>query len=198
MLAGATPARSEPSPQPRKAIAFAPGRQDVCDFFLVTEFTASATGGTSEGGVDRVLFTDAFGIMRNIGESRAVGVSVDTHLAEGAIRFTPTVRFKQWFAGRQSVDLLVGYAHASLEQEGVVGPVVDVRYSPTAWFHVQAGGCRIRSVSSIFYYPDYQVHEKSPYKIHVGAGLGGAPGAVSWGLQAIAFAGLLYAFRNMD
>ncbi len=100
----------------------------------------------SQDGVDRYLFTDAIGLMRNIDRSRAVGASIDVHLTAGAFRFTPTIRFKQWLTGRRSLDLSLGYASATIEQEGVVGPIVDVRFSPTGWFHVQAGACRIRNV----------------------------------------------------
>jgi len=198
LLAAPARGRCDDAPAARKPFAFASGRRERCDYFLVTEFTMSRTGGSSSVDFDRMLFTDSFGVMRNIDDSRAVGLSVDAELAEGAIRLVPTLRLKQWFAGRQSVDVLVGYAGGSLTQEGVIGTVADVRYSPTPWFHVQAGGSRIRSVSSIVYDPDYHVTEQHPFRMHVGAWLGGAPGAVTWGLQAIAFAGLLFAFRNAD
>jgi hypothetical protein len=184
--------------EPHRAIVFSPDRADRCDYFFVTEFNAGVTGVKSQDGVDRFLFTDAFGLMRNIDRTRAVGVSIDAHLAAGAIRFTPTIRFKQWLAGRRSLDLSLGYASTPIDHEGVVGPIVDVRYSPTAWFHVQAGACRIRSVGSIWYYPDYRVDEDSQFQLHAGVGLGGVPGVISWGAQAIGFAALVLAFSGME
>lgn len=194
-------ARCDPSPisiEPHRTIVFAPDRPDRCDYFFVTEFNVGVTGVKSQDGVDRFLFTDALGLMRNIDRTRAIGVSLDAHLTAGAVRFTPTIRFKQWLAGRKSLDLSLGYASTSLEQEGVVGAIVDVRYSPTAWFHVQAGACRIRSVTSIWYYPDYHVEEDTQFQAHAGVGLGGVPGVISWGVQAIGFAGLALTFSGMN
>jgi hypothetical protein len=184
--------------EPHKAIVFSPDRPDRCDYFFVTEFSTGITGVKSQDGADRFLFTDALGLMRNIDRTRAVGVSIDAHLTAGALRVAPTLRFKQWLAGRSSLDLSLGYAHTSIVQEGVVGPIVDVRYSPTAWFHVQAGACRIRTVSSIFYFPDLHVDQSSRVEFYAGAGLGGVPGVISWGAQAIGAVGLALALGRMD
>ena len=181
-----------------RTIVFIPDRPDRCDYFFVTEFNVGATGVKSQDGVDRFLFTDALGLMRNIDRTRAIGVSIDAHLTAGAIRFAPTIRFKQWLVGRRSVDLSLGYATTSIAQEGVVGPIVDMRYSPTAWFHLQAGACRIRNVRSIWYYPDYHVDEDSQVQLYAGAGLGGVPAVISWGAQAIGFAGVALAFSGME
>ena len=52
----------------------------------MTEFNVGVTGVKSQDGVDRFLFTDALGLMRNIDRTRAVGVSVDAHLTAGAVR----------------------------------------------------------------------------------------------------------------
>jgi hypothetical protein len=184
--------------EPRRTIVFSPDRQERCDYFFVTEFNTNILTGTSQDAVDRLLFTDALGLMRNIDASRAIGVSIDAHLTGGAIRFAPTARFKQWLSSRTSLDLSVGYASASKEQEGVVGLVADVRYSPSAWFHVQAGACRVRNVMSITYYPVYQVAGDTQTRIYAGVGLGGVPAIVSWGAQAIGFAGAMIFFGNMD
>ena len=183
---------------PHPAVVFAPDRPDRCDFFFVTEFSASTTAAHSQNGEDDFIFTDALGLMRNVGRSQAVGLSIDAHVAAGNTRFVPTLRFKQWLAGRQSVDVLVGYAVDDPLREGVVGPIVDLRYSPNAWFYVQAGACRVRSISSIFYYPEYQVNQESPLRFHAGLGLGGVAGVASWGAQAIAIVGLLVAFSHMN
>jgi NADPH:quinone reductase-like Zn-dependent oxidoreductase len=181
-----------------RTFAFSPDRPERCDYFWVTEFNTSVTGVNSQDAGDHYLFTDALGLMRNIDRTRAVGVSVDAHLTGGAFRFTPTLRFKQWLAGRSSIDLTLGYAHSSIVQEGVAGPIADLRYSPNAWFHVQAGACRIRNVTSIFYLPDYQVNETTRLQLYAGAGLGGAPGVASWGAQVIGFAALVAALSGMD
>ena len=184
--------------EPHKLLVFSQDRPDRCDYFFVTEFSTNVTGVKSQDGVDRFLFTDALGMMRNIDRTRAVGISVDTHLTAGAFRFAPTIRFKQWLAGRRSIDVVFGYAKTPLEQEGVVGAIADVRYSPTHWFHVQAGACRIRDVRSIRYYPDYHVDEHTRLQFHAGAGLGSVPGVISWGVQAIGFGALVLAFSHAD
>ena len=79
-----------------------------------------------------------------------------------------------------------------------MGAIVDVRYSPTSWFHVQAGACRIRSVTSIRVYPDYHVEEDTQFQVHGGVGLGGVPGVISWVAQAIGFAGFALTFGGMN
>jgi hypothetical protein len=179
-----------------RALVFAPDRPERCDYFLVTEFTTSFTGAKPGDAFDSFLYTDAIGVMRNVDRSRAVGASIDVHLANGAVRLAPTLRFKQWLKGRGSVDLLVGYAPSTIEQEGVTGVIVDVRYSPAVWCHVQAGACRIRDVSSIFYYPEFRVEEDTRLRLHAGVGLGGVPGVASWGVQAVGFALLAAAFAE--
>lgn len=184
--------------EPHRAIVFAPDRPERCDFFFVTEFNAGFTGGTSQDGVDRYLFTDALGLMRNVDRSRAVGASIDAHLTGGAIRFAPTVRYKQWLIGRSSLDLTLGYTTAAIDQEGVVGPIVHVRYSPTSWFQLQAGACRVRNVTSSFYYPYYHVNQTTRTHVFAGAGLGGLPGVLSWGAQAIGILALAAALSGMN
>jgi hypothetical protein len=80
--------------------------------------------------------------------------------------------------------LSLGYANSSIEQEGVVGTIVNVRYSPTAWFHVQAGASRVRTVAprpGYLVYPP--VDEESQFQFHVGAGLGGVRGVNALGAQ---------------
>jgi hypothetical protein len=183
---------------PHRTIVFGPDRPERCDYFFVTEFSVGATNRKSQDAVDRFLLTDGLGVMRNIDRRRALGVSIDAHLAAGAIRFAPTIRYKHWLAGRSSIDLLLGYAHTAIQQEGVTGPIVDVRYSPTQWFHVQAGACRIRNVRSIFYYPDFHVDEDTRLRVHAGIGLGGVPGVVSWGVQAIGAVGVALALTGME
>ena len=185
--------------EPRKTVSFSPDRHDRCDYFWITEFDASLTPGVDvRDAVDGFIFTDALGLMRNIDRSRAVGISVDAHVAAGGFRFAPTLRFKQWLAGRASLDLSLGYVTNDIEHEGVVGPIVDVRYSPNEWLHFQAGACRIRNVGFITYYPEYSVDEQSPLRFFAGVGLGAVPGVVSWGAQAIGFATVLAMFSGMD
>jgi hypothetical protein len=185
---------------PHHAIAFSPDRGERCDYFFVTEFNVGVSGtrAMTQDAVDRYLFTDALGLMRNLDRTRAVGASIDAHLTGGAIRFTPTIRFKQWLSNRISIDLTLGYANTPVEQEGVVGPIVAVRYSPTAWFHLQAGGFRNRNVRSIQYFPDYSVDSDTQLQLYAGAGLGGLPGLISWGVQAIGIASLAAALSGMD
>jgi hypothetical protein len=187
----------DPAP-PRKTIVFTPDRQDRCDYFFVTEFNASAANKEAQDVVDRILLTDALGVMRNIDRSRALGVSIDAHLIGGAIRFAPTIRFKQWLSHRASLDLTVGYASASIEQEGAVGLIADARYSPSAWFHAQVGVCRVRNVTSIFYVPEKVVNGDTQTVLYAGVGLAGVPGVISWGAQAIGWGAAVLTFSGMD
>lgn len=136
--------------------------------------------------------------MRNIDRSRALGASIDAHLTGGAVRFTPTVRFRQWLSGRSSLDLTVGYAVASQEQEGVVGLIGDARYRFSPWFHAQAGACRVRNVTSIFYLPETRVNGETRTTLYAGAGLGGLPAVFAWGAQAIGYAGALIFVGGMN
>jgi hypothetical protein len=182
----------------RKTIVFSPDRPERCDYFFVTEFNASVTGAQSQDPLDSFLFTDALGVMRNVGRSSALGASVDAHLINGNLSLTPTVRFKQWLGGRSSLDLSLGYANDDLEHEGVVGPIVNARYSVNKWLHLQAGGCRVRNVTSISYVPDYHVTEQSSFQVYGGAGLGGLPGVISWGAQAIGFTVMSAMASGMD
>ncbi len=194
-------AHGESSPgfaEPHRTIVLTPDRPERCDYFFVTEFNAGVTGVKSQDGVDRFLFTDALGLMKNIDHSRAIGASIEAHLTAGATRFAPTIRFKQWLKGRSSVDLSLGYAITSIQQSGVAGPIIDVRYSPNAWFHIQAGACRIRDINSIYYYPVYRVEDTSEVQAYVGAGLGGVPALVSWGAQAVGAVTLIALLSGMN
>lgn len=204
MVAGlfATPAsgrgQASATAEPHRALVFSPDRPERCDFFFVTEFNAGMTGVESQDALDKFLFTDAIGLMWNADRSRAIGVSIDAHLANGALRFVPTLRAKQWLTGRSSMDLSLGYAFTSIEQDGITGAIFQVRYSPTQWIHLQAGGCRVREVSSIWYFPDYHVEEVTQFRIYGGVGLGGVPAVVAWGAQAVGFATVVALFAGSN
>ena len=73
-----------------RMIAFNPDRAERCTYFFVTEFSTSVSGVKSQDTVDRFLFSDALGLMWNVGRSQAVGLSIDAHLAAGSGRLTPT------------------------------------------------------------------------------------------------------------
>ena len=179
----------------RRGLKFWPDRLEKCDYFMVTEFSVGLTGSASQEPMDDFLLTDALGIMRNIDGSRAVGFSLDAHLARGMVRVAPTVRFKQWLKGRSSVDLTLGYAHTPLEEEGVVGWIGDVRYYPVPWFHLRAGACRVRDVHSIWHFSDgTTVDHTTRANVHAGIGVGEVPGVVAWGAQAILLASFVAAF----
>lgn len=181
----------------RRSLSFRPDRLEKCDFFLVTEFSVSAIGTGSADPIDDLLFSDSFGIMRNIDSARAVGLTLDAHVARG-LRLTPNVRFKQWLSRRSSIDLTLGYAHASVEDDGVFGWIGDVRYSPAPWFHVRTGVCRIREVYAISYLPDRQVNQAILTRFHAGVGVGEVPGVIAWGGQVLLFATFVALFSGMS
>ena len=198
VVAGTVWASSLAHAESFRTTSFTPDRPERCTFFFVTEFDAGVTGGRARDVTDRFLFTDALGLMANIDRTRAVGASLDVHLVEGAIRFTPTFRFKQWLAGRRSLDASLGYAFASAEEEGLVGTIGTIRYSPTQWFHLQAAACRVRNVTSIRYSPDFHVEGDTRFHLYAGVGLGGVPGIVSWGAQGVGFLTLVALFSGLD
>lgn len=195
-LATATLCGVSVAAETRPGLKFFPDRRDKCDYFMVTEFSFGVSGSGSQDPMDEMLLTDGLGIMRNIDGSRAVGLSIDAHLAHGMVRFAPTVRFKQWLKGRSSVDLTLGYAGTPVDEEGVVGLIGDVRYYPAPWFHVRAGGCRIRDVHNIWRFSDgtVAVDETTRTRVHAGVGVGEVAGVVSWGVQAVLLASLVAAF----
>lgn len=173
--------------QARPTFQFRPDRLEKCDFFFVTEFSVSAIGTGSVEPMDDLLFTNSFGLMRNIDRSRAIGLALDAHVAKG-FRLSPTVRFKQWLARRSSVDVTVGYAHAPFDEEGIVGWNGEARYYPAPWFHVRTGLCRIRDVHAIYYFPDPRVEQTTETRFHAGVGVGEVPGVAAWGGQVLLLA----------
>ena len=183
--------------QARPRFQFRPDRLEKCDFFFVTESSASVIGRGSMDPVDDLLFTNSFGLMANIDSSRAIGLALDVHIARG-LRLSPTVRFKQWLGRRSSVDLVVGYAHAPFDDSGIVGWNGEVRYYPTPWFHARTGVCRIRDVQAIYYFPDPHVVGTTETRFHAGVGVGEVPGVVAWGGQLLVLAALVALFSGMS
>jgi hypothetical protein len=178
---------AEPDPAPsRKRFSFTPRPGDRCEYFFVTEFQASYTSARAQDPVDRYIFTDSFGLMRNVGRG-AVGASLDVSLALGAVRFSPMVRYKRWLGSKQSVESV---GHFLEDSPGLVGPIVTARYCPVNYFHLQAGVCQYREqwtvVTNPYNYPDdFEFHDEKTYRVFGGLGFGGIPGVSLWGAQLV-------------
>lgn len=174
----------------RKRFAFNPHPGDRCEYFLVTEFSASFSSARSpQDPVDRYVFTDSFGLMKNLGGRGAVGAAIEVSLAQGEVHYAPTARYKHWLGGMQSVEVTAG--HFLSDSPGLIGPIVTARYSPVNYFHLQAGVCRYReqwtTVTYPYIYPNsFEFHDERNYRVFGGVGLAGVPGAISWGGQAVA------------
>jgi hypothetical protein len=181
----------------RRRFAFNPAPYGQCDYFIITEFSASVVGRTTQDPVDSFLFSDGLGLMRNVGERSSLGGSVDAHIAQGEFKLSPTVRYKHWLSRRQSMDLLVGYMLG--QRDGMFGPIATVRYSPAPYLHLQAGACQERRHWTTYDFQSgtLQFHDRKQFRVYGGLGLGGVPGLVSWGAQAVGGLALLAVAARM-
>ena len=174
----------------RRSFPFAPQPPDRCDYFLITEFSVNALAVKVQHGHlgDQFLYTDSFGFMKNSGRS-ALGASADVHLnratgEQAEVKLAPTMRYKRWFAGKQSLDLSLGYVLRG-KDPGLEGPIGALRYSPLTTFYLQVGACQFREINPVPGSFPYQYREETKTRLFAGAGIGGAPGAVLWGLQVV-------------
>ena len=128
----------------RRSFSGTPQPPDRCDYFLIPEFSLNALAVKVQHGHlgDQFLYTDSFGLMKNMGRS-ALGASIDVHLAratgtEAQVKVAPSVRYKRWLAGKQSLDISLGYVLRG-KDPGLEGPIGALRYSPLSTFYLQAG-----------------------------------------------------------
>jgi hypothetical protein len=169
----------------RRGVSFSPKPYARCDVFFVTEFSANLLFVEVDDQMDRFLFTDSFGLMKNLTPDKALGGSFDLHVAQGVAKYAVTVRYKQWLGERQSVDLSLGFFPD--DAPGIVGPIANLRYSPAQSFYVQAGLCQIKEQWGTYVgYPEYfRYHEARTFRVYGGIGCGGVPGVVLWGAQML-------------
>jgi hypothetical protein len=176
----------------RRSFSFSPQPYDRCDYFMITEFSTSAVAMKVPHShlSDQFLFTDSFGFMKNLEGGSALGASIDLHLSDGsgdldreAIQVAPTLRYKHWLPRKQSLDLSIGYIPKGADL-GLVGPIANLRYSPLSTFYVQAGVCQFREFTLI---PGsfYEYHEERKTRLFGGAGVGGVPATIFWGVQLV-------------
>lgn len=184
----ASPADAPGEAAKRKGLSFTPKPYAQCDVFFVTEFSANLLFVPVDDQMDRFLFTDSFGLMKNLTRDKALGGSIDLHLAQGVIKYAVTLRYKQWLGERQSVDLSLGFFPD--DAPGIVGPIANARYSPLQTFYVQAGVCQFKELEWQYVpAPEYfRYHEARTYRLYTGIGCGGAAGAILWGAQLLVIA----------
>jgi hypothetical protein len=180
----------------RRSFSVNPQPLDHCDTFLITEATFDVVAVKVPNGhlPDRFLYTDSFGFMKNMGRS-ALGLSIDVHVTKASttqtrVKFAPTVRYKRWLPRSQSVDLLLGYVSKG-QSAGLGGPMATLRYSPLTTLYLQAGACQFREIDLVPGSSPSRFREETKTRLFAGAGTGGVPGEVLWGLEAVA--GLLIA-----
>jgi hypothetical protein len=195
MTASAANAGDSPG-VPRGARASIAGRR----YFLVTEAGVRKTWMPVTDHMDQYIFVNSIGLMKNVGHRRAVGGSIDATLALGQLKFAPAVRYKQWLEKAGSLDLSLGWIGGN--SRGAVGPVLNARYSPTTFFYVEGGLCRIQDQhEGLFYYPSSPYYA-DPARPHLngflGAGFGGRPGRIVWGAEVVGAGLLILMFSGMD
>ncbi len=171
-------------PNARKHLAFTPGPLERCDYWFVMEAAAAQVNVEANDWLDDHLVRNSFGVMKNVSPSRSLGGSLDLWWLQGTIAAAPTVRARQWFGRRQSVEASAGWVLN--DRDGATGPIGCVRYSPLPAMFVEGGVCRLAVES-------YQWTPTPPYmnyryakstRAFGGVGLAGAGGAVVWVAEA--------------
>jgi len=194
-----------PAQGEQRRFSFSPGPFDRCKYFMITETSTDWVLMKVEDGFDQYIFTNSLGLMANLDAHRAVGGSIDLHLARGHLSCAPTLRYRQWFTRSQSMDLSVGYVsnHTSDPFDyspSLAGPIVNARFNLTHCLYVQGGLCRFEGPS---YLNDYLITSGAPggsagFKAYGGIGLGGVPGVSLWGVELVGLGLLALAFSGMS
>lgn len=197
----AVPARQDSlrEPNARKHLAFTPAPLERCDYWIVMESAASQVNIEANDWLDDHLVRNSFGVMKNVTPNRSIGGSLDLWWLQGTIAVAPTVRARQWFGRRQSVEGSAGWVLN--DRDGAVGPIACVRYSPLPAMFVEGGVCRV-AVESYQWnltppYGSYHRYAKST-RAFGGVGLAGAGGAVVWVVEAGAIVVLGMMLMGMD
>ncbi|MFN8587684.1 MAG: hypothetical protein U0704_07750 [Candidatus Eisenbacteria bacterium] len=171
------------APGARRAVAFTPAPLSRCDHWIVMESAVAQVNVEANDWLDDHLVRNSFGLMRNVSANRSVGGSLDLWWLQGTVAAAPTVRARQWFGRRQSVEASAGWVLN--QRDGAVGPIGSVRYSPLPAAFVEGGVCRVRvqrydwTVGSGFGFASTETTCG-----FAGIGLSGAGGAVVWIAEA--------------
>lgn len=141
----AAPARPDSlrDPNARRHLSFSPAPLERCENFIVFEAAAAQVNVEGQDWLDDHLVRNSFGWMKNVSDNRSLGGSLDLWWLQGTIAAAPTVRARQWFGGRQSVEASAGWVMNTMD--GVEGPIGCLRYSPTPLVFVEAGACGVRT-----------------------------------------------------
>jgi hypothetical protein len=210
LLAFAAPAprngHAAPLLTPGPRFSLTPHRLDRCKAFLVVEASGSRVAMNTEDRLDEFIVSDGLGVMVNVNSSWAVGGVVELYWARGAVKVAPVVRCRRWFGREQSLEASVGYlgrAGAVADPytgagSQLVGPIASVRYSPVPVVFAQVGLCRFQVGDYLFSDFGPGTAGREVTKLYGGAGMSGGGGAVLWGLEALALAGLLVFIMGSD
>lgn len=166
-----------------------PGPLARCDWFLVFEIGAAGIAVRRDDWVDRTLFSNGAGLMRNVGERDAVGASLDLISTGDAVTLTPTVRWRRFVGRSASVDASLGFVDN--KDEGVHGPIARVKYAPIPQVYGEAGVTAFRRLEWEPLGPPNGpmiAHEVSDPAVFGGIGFTGRPAAALWVAEAVAFA----------
>lgn len=137
------------------------------------------------------------GVMRNIGPRDAIGVSWFFTFSTDALSTGPTVRYRRWLNGRQSLDLAVGTPIAEASDMGSVesgvpalGSILGLaKYNPVPWFGVAVRPEVLRRTACAVPARNCAVRTVSTPGALVGIELSESPGAtmsvIVWGLAGL-------------
>lgn len=185
-------------PNARKHIAFTPAPLERCDYWIVMESAASQVNIEANDWLDNHLVRNSFGVMKNVSPRRSIGGSLDFWWMQGTIATAPTVRARQWFGRRQSVEATAGWVLN--DRDGATGPIACVRYSPLPAVFVEGGVCQVAVESYVWdpNSPNWGYRYTKSTRGFGGVGLAGAGGAIVWIAEAGAIVALGVLLMGMD
>ncbi len=130
-------------PNAPRYLSFSPSPLARCENYIVFEAAAAQVNVEGQDWLDDHLVRNSLGWMKNVSSHRSLGGSLDLWWMRGTVAAAPTVRARQWFGERQSVEASAGWVLNNMD--GAAGPIGCLRYSPTPLVFVEAGACGVRT-----------------------------------------------------
>lgn len=199
-MPASAPARQDSlrDPNARRQLSFSPAPLARCEKFVVFEAAAAQVNVEGQDWLDDHLVRNSFGLMKNVSANRSLGGSLDLWWLQGTVAAAPTVRARQWFGGRQSVEASAGWVLNNMD--GAAGPIGCLRYSPTPLVFVEAGACGVRTMWTRWDADANVLRSGYVRDTHGFAGLGltGGGGVVVVAGEAVAIAVLVAMLAGMS
>ncbi len=185
-------------PNARRTLAFTPAPLERCDGYLVLEAAVAQVNVEANDWLDDHLVRNSIGYMKNVSPNRSLGGSLDLWWLQGTIAAAPTVRARQWFGRRQSVEASAGWVLN--DRDGAVGPIAALRYSPHPAFTLEGGVCTVQQEQFQWGLgaglPLYRYTKRTSG--FAGVGVSGGGGVVVWAAEAVAIVGIGIMLMGMD